>query len=227
MAMTYANLTASIQEYAQNDSWGTTVQTDTIIRQAEERINQTIQIANYNTKSTTSTFAADVKSVPIADSDTAPIGPLYFKIRSGASTNPWSFLLLKDYNFLQEYAPVDSVTGTPKYYSFYNDTSDSNKPTFAFSPIADGTYTYEILYWFQPASIVTDTTGTWLSTHGETALLYGCLLEAYTFMKGEPDLMQLYDARYKEALQTLVASQTGSFKNSTYRDRWPRQSAQG
>ena len=72
---------------------------------------------------------------------------------------------------------------------------------------------------FQPVSIVTDTGGTWLSTHAEAALLYGCLVEAYTFMKGEAELIQLYDAKYKEALQSVVNIQGGFFRNSTYRDR--------
>lgn len=224
MALTLATLKSSMDMYLENDSWGTTDQQNTIIQQAEERINQTIQVANYNTKTDAADLAdGDTTATLIADSDTAPIGALYFKIRAGAdvTTNAWSYLLLKDYNFLQEYAPVDdsTVRGTPVYYSFYNDVSDSNKATFAIAPISDGAYDYEILYWFEPTSLVTDTGGTWLSTHGESALLYGCLVEAYTFLKGEADLTQVYHGRYQEALQGLVLSQRGAFRNSTYRER--------
>ena len=147
------------------------------------------------------------------------------------SSNAWEFLLLKDYNFLQEYSPTDTVQSIPRYYSFYNDTSvavagdvgdnpgTGNSSTFSFSPSADTSYGFEILYLFQPTSIVTLTAGTWLSTHAEAALLYGCLVEAYTFMKGETELIQLYDVKYKEALRSVVNMQGGFFRNSTYRDR--------
>ena len=231
MAFTLATLKSSIDMYMQNDNWGTTDQLETIIQQAEERINQIVQIANYNTTVVSGnidqnafTATAGVNFVKVADSAVAPLSPLYFKIRDGSSqtSNAWSFLLLKDYNFLQEYAPKDSSTGTPSYYSFYYDVSESDESVFNFAPYlsaGSNSKDYEILYWFQPTSIVTDDTGTWLSNHGESALLYGCLVEAYTFLKGSADMIQVYDARYKEALQALVSSQQGAFRNSSYRDR--------
>lgn len=234
MAFTYTTLTQAIEEYTQNSNWGTNTQIDTIIQQAEERINLAIHVANYNTKTYDqddhgANIVASNQSIAIsgtgpgvaASNVTSPLSPLYFKIRSGDGTpaNPWTYLLLKDYNFLQEYAPQDSSTGVPKYYGFYNNTGNSGLATFSFAPFSDGTYDFEILYLFQPASIVTDTSGTWLSTHGSSPLLYGCLVEAYTFMKGEPDLLQFYDNKFKEALQVLVMSQQGSFRNATYRDQ--------
>jgi hypothetical protein len=238
MAFTYTTLTNAINDYTQNSNWGSSNpdQLNVIIQQAEERINLAVNVANYNTKTYTDThhsanIVAGSSSIVIAssgpgvsvDNVTSPTSPLYFKIRSGngTDTNPWVYLLLKDYNFLQEYAPYDASANRdqPKFYSFYNDVRSDGKATFAFAPIADGTYDFEILYLFQPPSIVTDISGTWLSTHGSSALLYGCLVEAYTFMKGEPDLIQLYDAKFKEALQVLVASQGGSFRNATYRDQ--------
>ena len=229
MSFTLTTLKSSIEEYTQNTNWGsTTDQMNTIIRQAEERINYAVQIANFNTKSTDGDLAEDETSVTIADSETAPIAPIYFRIRAGAdvATNAWSYLLLKDYNFLQEYAPVDDTTGTPKYYAFYNDAQDaspSNAATFSFAPISSGDFDYEILYFFEPASLVTVDAAlgddlTWLSTHGTNALLYACLVEAYTFMKGEADLMQLYDTKFKEALQTLVMTEQGNYRTS-FRDR--------
>ena len=227
MSFTLTTLKEAINEYTQNTNWGSatgdgTGQINAIIRQAEERINYAIQIANYNTKSTTGDLVTDGNSVIVADSETAPIAPLYFRIRKGSNggANVWSYLLLKDYNFLQEYAPVDSSTGIPKYYAFYNDAqleSPSNAATFSFSPIADGPFDYEILYFFDPASLVTvdaasSNKKTWLSTHATNALLYACLVEAYTFLKGEADLMQLYDAKFKEALQTLVFVEQGNYR---------------
>jgi len=246
MAFTLATLKTAIQDYTQNDETTFVNNLDVMIKQAEDRINLAIQVANYNTKVNTGKTADRDSSVVIASTGpgvalsnkTSPVSPLYFKIREGdgTTTNPWQFLLLKDYNFLQEYAPISDNTtdGTPKYYSFYNDTSVAQEApavgtdglaTFPFAPIADGVYDYEILYLFRPPSLVTYSSGTWLSTHGESALLYGCLVEAYTFMKGEQDLLQLYDTRFKEALQLLVMSQQGSFRNSTYRDNTGQQMA--
>lgn len=237
MAFTLATLKTAIQDYTQNDETTFVNNLDVIIKQAEERINLAIQVANYNTKVESGQTAARDSNVVIAgtgpgvalSNETSPVSPLYFKVREGnvTTTNPWQFLLLKDYNFLQEYAPVSDTTtdGTPKYYSFYNDTSNDGLATFPIAPIADGIYDYEILYLFRPSSLVADSSGTWLSTHGESALLYGCLVEAYTFMKGEPDLLQLYDTRFKEALQLLAMSQQGSFRNSTYRDNTSQQMA--
>ena len=294
MSFTLTTLKAAIDEYTQNTNWGSTDQIDTIIRQAEERINYIVQIANYNTKFKDGFLAASSSYVTIADSETAPLAPIYFRIRpaisvvahvsSGTRTitpvsmdgivlnqlvssdelsdgtkidgigstnftvdpipsssdsssalsigNPavaWSYLLMKDYNFLQEYAPIESTTGLPKYFAFYNDAQDttpSNVATFSIAPFTDGVYMYETLYFFEPASLVTvdaasSGSKTWLSTHGSNALLYACLVEAYTFLKGEADLMQAYDAKFKEALQTLVMVEQGNYR-TTYRNRGSR-----
>ncbi len=308
MSFTLSTLKTAINEYTQNTNWGSTTQIDTIIKQAEERINYAVQIANYNTKSKSGFLADGSSSLTLEDSETAPLAPIYFRVRPNAMftasnnsagllwnlasggdteaeiaaleigagvcglgvaegtvlagkdvggsaarvelsiatdgtylrnmgftdlTKAWSYLLLKDYNFLQEYAPVDSATGSPKYYAFYNDAQDadpSNAATFAFAPAVPAVPTvafgggecfeYEVLYFFEPQSLVDVETDalTWLSTHGTNALLYSCLVEAYTFLKGEQDLMQLYDNRYKEALQTLVMTEQGNYR-TTYRSR--------
>jgi len=234
VSFTYTTLTQSIDEYTQNTNWGSTNdQTDTIIGQAEERINHAVQIANYNTKTATGDISDHGSSIAMAGSGpgvavsnvTSPIGPIYMKIRAGetsspTTTNAWQYLLLKDYNFLQEYAPItdDTTDGTPKYYAFYNDPGNDGLATFSFGPSASEKFEYEILYFFKPSSIIVDTSGTWLSTHGTNALLYACLVEAYTFLKGEQDLMQLYDTKYKEALQTLIMTEQGNYRTS-FRDR--------
>ena len=209
MAFTYTTLVAAIEEYTQNTNWGGTTQIDAIVQQAEERINLAVKVANYNTKTETGALTDQTNSIALsgtgpgvaASNVTSPISPLYIKIRAGSATEdsltPWQYLLLKDYNFLQEYAPIthDTTDGSPKYYSFYNDTGNSGLATFAIAPRTDGNYRYEILY------------------------LFGCLVEAYTFMKGEPDLIQLYDTKFKEGLQLLVSSQQGEFRNASYRDQ--------
>lgn len=295
MSFTLATLKTAIDEYTQNTNWGSTTQIDAIIKQAEERINYAVQIANYNTRSTSGLLTENDPSVFfVTDGETSPLAPIYFKVRSrisvtatiaednstvtpasmtgivvgatvsgsgitsgttiisvalstftmslpaeedsvgasltiGQPDTAWSYLLMKDYNFLSEYAPIETSTGTPKYYSFYNDAQDatpSNRGTFAFAPFSSGSFDYEILYFFEPASLVTvaaldPANETWLSTHGSNALLYACLVEAYVFLKGEADLMQLYDTKFKEALQTLVMVEQGNYR-TTYRNRGMR-----
>ena len=127
MAFTRTTLEEAINEYTQNTNWGSTTQIDTIIRQAEERINYAVQIANYNTKSATGDIPDQGSSIAMAGSGpgvvasnvTSPIAPIYMKIRAGEAaspdtTNAWEYLLLKDYNFLQEYVQMDEavVSGT-------------------------------------------------------------------------------------------------------------------
>ncbi len=222
-AFTLATLRTAIDEWLENDSWGTSSQRDNIIVLAEEKINSIVGIAGYNTDTEVGDIAqADKLIGVIADSVTGPLSPSYLKIRlgDGTTTNPWNFLLLKDFNFLQEYAPVDNSQGYPKYYSFYNDVDNANRVTVNFSPIADAAYDYEFNYYFEPASITAGADGgtTWLSTHAKNALLYGCIAQAYIFMKGDPDLIQTYEMKFMEALKALVVMQGGTFRDTSFND---------
>ena len=230
--LTYSQLKTLVESYLQNTNWDSTAggtQFSFILRQAEERINYLVQVQNYN--STTyvgnidqSAFSTSegANFIKATDSDQAPLAPLYFKMRDGAgvTSNKWFYLLLKDYNFLQEYAPADGSTGTPAYYSFYYDAGDDNRSVFNFAPYlasSGATKDYEILYFFDPESLVDVSSGsTWLGTHGRTALLYGCLTEAYTFMKGEGDLLQFYDMKFKEALGAMVTAHGGDYRSRSY-----------
>jgi hypothetical protein len=224
-AFTLTTLSAAIDEWLENDFWGDTSQDqkNNIIVLAEEKINSTVSIASYNRKETNvSSVSQGISVATVDDSITGPLIPAFFKIRSGISDNtkPWKFLLLKDRNFLQEYAPVDSSQGEPKYYSFYNDVVNSNRITINFAPIPDAAYSYQFGYYFEPASITAGANDgtTWLSTHAKNALLYGCLVQAYIFMKGDPNLIQTYEMKFMEALQALVSMQGGEFRNNSYND---------
>lgn len=222
-AFTLATLRTAIDEWLENTAWGTSSQQDTIIVLAEEKINSIVSIAGYNTNVDNDDIVQDTNNIDaIADSVTGPLSPLYLKVRLGADVvaNPWSYLLLKDYSFLQEYAPIDSVKGYPKYYSFYNDVNNANQSTVNFAPYADAAYDYEFAYYFEPASITAGAEGgtTWLSTHAKNALLYGCITQAYVFMKGDQAMMQVYQGKFMEALQALVASQGGTFRDTSFND---------
>jgi hypothetical protein len=228
-AFTLGTLKTAIDEWLENTAWGTdSAQRDNIIVLAEEKINSVVSVAGYNTNTTADglTFAAGANGISvISDIVTGPLSPLYLKIRSNVGTpanNAWKFLLLKDYNFLQEYSPVDNTASRsePKYYSFYNDVDNSNQATTNFAPYADVEYVYEFAYFFEPASITAGDVGgtTWLSTHAKNALLYGCITQAYVFMKGDQAMMQVYQGKFMEALQGLVALQGGTFRDTSFND---------
>ena len=108
------------------------------------------------------------------------------------------FLLYKQVTFLQDYTPNPTTTGTPEYYADWDDEA------FLLAPTPDDSYTMELHYFYRPASITTVSSGTtWLGDNAELALLYGALVEAYTFMKGEAELLSLYNNRFLEAIQWL------------------------
>ena len=109
------------------------------------------------------------------------------------------FLLQKDVNFIQEYNPNSATTGTPKYYARFD------VDNLILAPTPDSNYVCEFHYFYRPASLTAgaDSGTTWLSTNAPNALLYGSLYEAYVFMKGEPDMLQLYEKQFTEALSRL------------------------
>ena len=122
------------------------------------------------------------------------------------------FLLQKDVNYIQEFTPNPSTTGSPRFYSSFD------VDTFIIAPTPDSSYAVELHYYYRPASLTTDNSGTtWISTNAPDALLYACLVEAYTFMKGETDLIQLYSARYGEAITRLKNYGEGQENTDAFR----------
>ena len=134
--------------------------------------------------------------------------PLSLSITSSSNQ---IFLLNKDANFIRSTYPNASTEGTPKYYGVF--ASD----TFIVGPTPDANYTSELHYYYQPDSIVSSSTS-WLGTNADTVLLYGSLVEAYTYMKGDADMMQLYQQRYQEALDLLKLQAEGRLTGDEYRD---------
>ena len=132
------------------------------------------------------------------------------------SSGNQQFLLNKDVNWIRETYPSATATGSgsfPKYYAIFSDDY------FIMSPTPGAAFTTEIHYFYKPASITAGATGgtTWLSTNAESALLYGSLVESYTFMKGEPDLMALYRERYDESIARLKVLGDGRDRKDAYR----------
>lgn len=189
---TYNTLKQAIQDYTDNDESVFVSNIDNFIQAAEDRILKEAPLEAFRVNATAKTITSN-KYMP------KPTDWLYtFSISIVDGSNNTKFLLNKDVNFLQDYWPNSSATGEPKYYS------DFNKDTFIFAPTPNGEYTTEIHYFYRPTSLV-DTSTTWLSENAGPALLYGSLVEAYAFMKGEADMMQQYEQAFQRELSRLVS----------------------
>ena len=228
--MNYAELFSSIQTYTENQfpdvylADGSTVpaktQIDTCIRQAEQRIYNSMQFPAVR-KNVQGVVSA---ATPYLSSPNDFLA-VYSLAVVDASGN-YTYLLNKDVNFIREAYPNSSSTGLPKYYALFGPTVSgstiSTELSFILGPKPDTAYTAELHYYYYPESIVTAST-TWLGDNFDTVLLYGSLIEAYTFMKGEADMLQLYDAKYKEALALAKRLADGMERQDAYRSGQYRQ----
>ena len=202
--MNYTELTAAIKDYTNNTGTEFTAAIPTFIKQTEQRIYRSVNLpVNRKNVAGTMTDGNAYLEMP-----TDFLFPLSLSITSSSNQ---IFLLNKDANFIRSTYPNASTKGTPKYYGTF--ASD----TFIVGPTPDADYVTELHYYYMPNSIVTDSTS-WLGINADTVLLYGALFEAYTYMKGEPDIMQLYQQRYQEALELLKMQAEGRMTGDEYRD---------
>jgi len=210
MAFTYATLVSTIQGYLQTSSDGIpTADMDTIIQQAEQRIYYDVQIPVLK-KNVTGTMTSGNRYLS-TPSD-------YLATYSIAVDNngSYEYLLPKDVAFLREAYPATATTGVPRYYAIFDND------TLLIGPPPSSNLSVELHYFYEPPSIVVSTTGTWISQNAENTLLYSCLVEAYTYLKGEQDLIGLYLGRYKESLDSLKIIGEGRNRSDTYRNSEPR-----
>tara|TARA_R100000963_G_scaffold12796_1_gene9217 strand:- start:1945 stop:2577 length:633 start_codon:yes stop_codon:yes gene_type:complete len=187
--MNYSTLVQAIKDYTENTETTFVNNIDTFIGQAEERILFSIDLPVFH-KNVTGTITSGNSYLSKPTDFLAA-----FSLAAVDSGNSYTYLLPKDVSFIREYSPDTDTTGAPKYYAHFNDSS------FILSPTPNASLTTELHYKFKPAQISSSNTTTWLGDNASTALLYGCLVEAYGFMKGEPDILQLYEGRYNAALQ--------------------------
>ena len=211
MSFTLTTLKQSIQDWTQNSETTFVNELDFIIINAEERIFKSVDL-DYFRKNVTGSMSSGNQFLQ-KPSDYLASFSLSFVNASSENV----FLLQKDVNFIQEYNPNPSTTGSPKYYASYDIDN------YIVAPTPDSNYTVELHYFYRPASITTDDSGTtWISENASDALLYACLVEAYTFMKGEADMLQLYTQRYGEAITRLKVYGEGQENSDAYRDGLPR-----
>ena len=209
--MNYAALSAAIQDYTQNYEQEFVANIPVFVKQAEQRIYNTVQFPSLR-KNVTGNLTPNNKYL------SCPIDFLsVYSMAVVDTTGAYEYLLNKDVNFIRQAYPTPTDTGTPKYYALFGPTfSASTELSFILGPTPNLNYQVELHYFFYPDSIVTSNT-TWLGDNFDTVLLYGSLVEAYTFMKGEADMMALYDGKYKEALSLAKRLGDGLERSDAYR----------
>jgi hypothetical protein len=191
MAFTFTTLKTAIQDYTDNTETTFTNQLTRFILNSEERILKECQLDVFR-RNATGSAASGTKFLTKPSDFLAPFSLSVVKDSSN------EFLLYKQVTFLQDYTPNPVTTGTPEYYADWDDEA------FLLAPTPDDSYTMELHYFYRPDSITVVSSGTtWLGDNAELALLYGALVEAYTFMKGEAELLSLYNNRFLEAIQWL------------------------
>ncbi len=192
MSFTYAQLKTAIQDYTENDETSFVNNLPLFIRMAEERILKGVQL-NLFQKNQSGVMATGNEYLAAPTDFLAPFS-LSIDV-SGAK----EFLLFKDLDFIQTYNPNSTTTGQPQYYAQFD------VDNFIIAPTPDSNYTVDIHYLYRPASLTvgTDSGTSWLSENAELTLLYASLIEAYTYMKGDQNLMQLYNQRYMESMARL------------------------
>jgi|TARA_E500000318_G_scaffold9689_1_gene8825 hypothetical protein len=192
MSMTYGELKQALQDYTENDETTFVNNLPLFIRLAEERILKNVSL-NLFQKNQFGNMTNGNQYLAAPSDFLAPFS-LSFDVNGDAE-----FLLFKDLDFVQTYTPDPTTTGQPKYYAQFD------VDNFILAPTPNANYTVDIHYLYRPASLTAgaDSGTTWLSQNAELALLYGSLVEAYIFMKGEPQMMQLYEQRMQESVARL------------------------
>jgi hypothetical protein len=192
MSFTYSSLKTAIQDYTENTETSFVAHMDDFIKLSEERILKNVQLQLFR-KNVTGTMTSSNQYLAAPSDFLAPFS------LSITSSSVKDFLQYKDVNFVQSFNPNSAATGTPRYYALFDITN------FIIGPTPDSEYITEMHYFYRPASLTAagDSGTTWLSENATLALLYGCLTEAYTYMKGEQDLMAEYEKRFGESMVAL------------------------
>ena len=215
--MNYTELSTAIQDYTENPFTPESIAT--FVEQAEQRVYNTVQFPSLRKNVTGVT--TDGNKYLSCPSDFLAVYSIAVETVDGQE-----FLLNKDVNFIRQAYPKATDKSTPKYYALFGPTTTNTTPaaitdelTFILGPTPDAQYDVELHYYYYPESIVDAADGpTWLGDNFDTVLLYGCLVEAYGFMKGEADIYTAYEAKYKEALGMAKRLGDGLERGDAYRD---------
>ena len=225
--MTYSELITAIQTYTENTFPATTLADSTVvssttqlnrfITQAEQRIYNTVQFPSLR-KNVTGSVTTSNKYLSCPEDFLST-----YSLAVIDATGNYEYLLNKDVNFIRQAYPNPTTdVGIPKYYALFgptvNTSTITNELSFIVGPTPDASYSVELHYYYYPQSITVTASGqTWLGDNFDTVLLYGSLVEAYTYMKGEADIIALYDTKYKEALSLAKRLGDGLERSDAYR----------
>jgi len=221
--MNYTALSNAIQAYTENTEADFVANIPVFVTQAEQRIYNSVQFPSIR-KNVTSTIAVNTKYLDCPNDFLA----VYSMAVIDASGN-YEYLLNKDVNFIRQAYPNPTTdTGTPKYYALFGPTVLNSviydELSFIIGPTADASYGVELHYYYYPESITVAADGqTWLGDNFDTVLLYASLVEAYTYMKGEADMMALYNQKFMEALALAKRLGDGMERQDAYRSGQFRQ----
>lgn len=205
--MTYAELKTMIQDFLECSETSFVAHLDDFIIQAEDEIYRRVQLPDLRKATSSTTTTASDKFVTLPSD--------FLSAYSVAIVNAGSheFLLNKDVNFIREAYPVAATEGTPRYYAIYDDTK------LIVAPTPDDTYTVDMQYFYKPTSLTAgaDSGTTWLSSNGEAALMYGSIMYAYTYLKGDQDVFAQYQRSFEDAIKSLLVIAEGRNKKDSYR----------
>lgn len=214
MSYTYTTLIQAIKDYSNTDETTFNNNINNFIVSAEDRILRTCQLPNFR-KNVEGQMSAGTQYLSTPSDFLSPFS------LSVTDSNKQSFLLLKEVAFLREAYPNANTEGEPKYYALFDDD------TFMLAPTPTSGYTTELHYFYNPPSITEVAGGqTWLGTNAPECLLYGSLVQANLFLKGQPEMQAEYEKQYQEALARLRNESAGKDMQDSYRFGQPRQVVQ-
>ena len=221
--MNYTELSSAIQAYTENTEADFVANIPVFVKQAEQRIYNSVQFPSLR-KNVTGVTSTSNKYLS-APSDFLAVYSLAVIDGTGA----YEYLLNKDVNFIRQAYPSPTDTCLPRYYALFGPTTTNDATpvitdelSMILGPTPDAAYNVELHYYYYPESIVTANTS-WLGDNFDSVLLYGSLVEAYTYMKGEQDMLQLYNQKYMEALALAKRLGDGMERQDAYRSGQYRQ----
>jgi hypothetical protein len=204
MAWTFTTLKSAIQDYTNNTESTFVSNLDEFIVVTEDRIQKLVELPIFK-KNVTASLTSGNQYLTMPSDFLAPYS-------LAVDNSGYEYLNFKDVTFIRSSYPVATTTGVPKYYAIYDENS------FIVAPTPSSSFGVELNYSYKPTSITTASSGTsWLGTNATDCLLYGCLVEAYTFMKGEADIIANYDKRFMQGIDRLKV--LGEGKNTKDEDR--------
>jgi hypothetical protein len=221
--MNYTELKAAIQAYTENTETNFVAEIPVFVNQAEQRIYNSVQFPSIR-KNMTGVVSSTTPYLSAPDDYLATYSLAIITDVTGGnlSTGTYEYLLNKDVNFIRQAYPTPNDKGVPRYYALFGPTVSgstiTDELTFILGPTPDANYNVELHYYYYPESITVAADGkTWLGDNFDTVLLYGSLVEAYTYMKGEQDMMALYNGKYQEALMLAKRLGDGLERSDSYR----------